>query len=69
LQIFIAIKLIIELDGRIHDLPEIGENDERRQKELELSGYTIIRFTNEQVMKQVEKVIKEIQTIIVDSNK
>jgi len=50
-------RLIIEVDGLIHSKPEIKEVDESRQKELESWGYTIIRFTNEQVMKNAEEVI------------
>ena len=50
-------KLIIEVDGSIHSKPEIKKADEARQKALESWGYTIIRFTNEQVMKNAEEVI------------
>jgi cyclase len=51
-------KLIIELDGTIHDKPEVKENDDARQKELERCGYVISRFTNQQVLKKTEEVIK-----------
>jgi cyclase len=51
-------KLIIEVDGSIHDEPEIKEADDARQKELERWGYTIIRFTNQEVTEKTEEVIK-----------
>lgn len=51
-------KLIIELDGGIHDRPEVKEIDETRQKELERKGYVVIRFTNQDVIKNPEEVIK-----------
>ncbi len=37
-------KLIIELDGSIHDLPEIAANDIIRQKSLEADGIRFLRF-------------------------
>ena len=52
------VKLIVEVDGTIHQKNNIKETDEARQKELERWGYIIIRFTNEQVMKAIENVIK-----------
>jgi cyclase len=51
-------KLISEVDGSIHDEPEIKEADDARQKELERWGYTIIRFTNQEVTEKTEEVIK-----------
>jgi len=39
-------KLIIELDGSIHHLPDIIKNDIERQRNLELDGFKILRFTN-----------------------
>jgi cyclase len=52
------LKLIIEVDGSIHDEPGIKEFDEARQKDLEKWGYIIIRFTNQQVMEQSDEVIR-----------
>lgn len=52
------LKLIIEVDGSIHNEPDIKEVDGIRQKDLEKLGYKIIRFTNRQVMKKSEEVIK-----------
>ena len=52
------VKLIIEVDGTIHDNLEVKETDDARQKELERWGYIIIRFTNQQVMEKAEEVIK-----------
>src|SRR5213075_2307472 len=40
------IKLIIEVDGEIHDEPETKKYDEKREKDLKELGYLIIRFTN-----------------------
>lgn len=50
-------KFIIEIDGSIHNEPGIKESDEIRQKELEKWGYSIIRFTNQEVMEKPEYII------------
>ncbi len=48
--------LIIEVDGSIHQLEEIIKSDERRQKALEESGFTVLRFTNEEVLTNIQWV-------------
>jgi imidazole glycerol-phosphate synthase subunit HisF len=52
------LKLIIEVDGSIHNEPDIIEFDEARQKDLEKWGYIILRFTNHQVMEKSDEVIR-----------
>ncbi|MDB5158688.1 MAG: imidazoleglycerol phosphate synthase, cyclase subunit [Mucilaginibacter sp.] len=54
-------KLIIELDGSIHNIPNIAANDIERQKYLETQGIKFLRFTNEQVLHQLEKILNNIQ--------
>ena len=51
-------KLIVEIDGSVHNEKDVKETDEARQKELERWGYTIIRFTNQEVMKFPGNIIK-----------
>ena len=51
-------KLIIELDGSQHLDQE--EYDEERTKYLAAQGYRVLRFWNNQVMNDIESVIKEI---------
>jgi cyclase len=55
------LKFIIEVDGSVHSLETVQENDEIREKELSDMGYSIIRVTNEQVIKQADKVILSIK--------
>jgi len=50
------LKLIIELDGCVHENDDIYDKDQIRQKELEKIGLKIIRYTNNQVYKQLESV-------------
>jgi very-short-patch-repair endonuclease len=44
------LRLIIEIDGSVHLLDEVMERDRSRQKALEALGWTVIRFTNDQVL-------------------
>jgi cyclase len=57
-------KLIIEVDGSIHDGVEIRQQDKIRQQDLENLGHKVIRFSNEQVLKQIEKVLQSITKTI-----
>ena len=55
------IKLAIEIDGNIHNLEKVKQNDLERQNHLESLGIYFLRFTNEQVLTELEFVIKQIQ--------
>lgn len=54
-----AHRLIIEVDGDIHDLQP--ERDAARTKQFEEYGYRVIRFQNEHVLKNVEGVLESIR--------
>ncbi len=54
-------KLIIEVDGGIHNLPEQREHDEGRAYELKQLGLKIIRFTNDQVIYNLTETLEEIK--------
>ena len=53
-------KLIIEVDGLIHQLPANKANDEERTKWLKEKGFEVIRFTNEEVIGDTENVLAKI---------
>ena len=48
-------RLIVEVDGVIHR--EMQERDHMRDDHLSLGGFTVIRFTNEQVLKTLSEVL------------
>ncbi len=52
-------KLIIEIDGKIH-LKQL-EYDQIREEILKEMGYSIIRFQNEEVLKEWPKVKSKLQ--------
>jgi cyclase len=53
-------KLIIEVDGEIHNSPENILSDEQRTDELESLGVKVMRFTNSQVINETQEVVKAI---------
>jgi leucyl-tRNA synthetase len=55
-------KLVIEVDGEIHNNQK--EQDEARTKVLEEKGYKVIRFTNNEVIANIDEVINEIKSQI-----
>ena len=54
----IKAKLVIEVDGKIHDLQK--EYDEERTRYLNDYGFKVIRFKNEEVLNKIDWVKKEI---------
>jgi len=66
-------RLVIELDGGIHDVKEVREHDISRQQEIENWGITVIRFRNEEVMDNIQdvllKISRHLQTFSSNINK
>ena len=54
--------LVIEVDGDIHDLQQ--EEDVRREKVLSEMGLRIVRFRNEEVMKNLSAVVGKIHGLV-----
>ncbi|MBP6025373.1 DUF559 domain-containing protein [Ferruginibacter sp.] len=54
------IKLVIEIDGSVHNKEDVKINDAIRQKEIEALGISILRFTNTQVKNNIEKIVEDI---------
>jgi len=54
-------KLVIELDGEVHDVDFVKEYDEGREAELKNLGLKVLRFKNEEVFDSLEKVLEIIK--------
>ena len=54
--------LVIEVDGDIHDLQQ--EEDTRREKALQEMGLKIVRFRNDEVLKDLSAATEKIKTQI-----
>jgi very-short-patch-repair endonuclease len=55
--------LVVEVDGDIHDLQQ--EEDARREKVLRELGLRIVRFRNDEVVKNVSTVVRKIKESVV----
>lgn len=55
-----AEKLVIELDGAVHQSPKAQKYDKKRTEILNELGYTVIRFENKMVFENLESVLSEI---------
>jgi very-short-patch-repair endonuclease len=53
--------LIIEVDGITHHWDGALEKDDIRQKALEAVGFTVIRFTDEEVLNNIQGVISYLE--------
>ena len=62
----LELKLIIEIDGIIHDFEAVVKNDNIRKMELENAGFTLIRFQDREVLGNLEGVAESIALIIND---
>ena len=56
--------LVIELDGSVHGGDEQKENDAERDKVLSEMGLRIVRFMNEDVIKNSPKILGRIRELI-----
>ena len=55
-----SLKLVIEIDGKIHEREDIKLQDIARQKLIEQYGVTFLRVTNSQVYENTEIIINKI---------
>lgn len=56
--------LIIEVDGGYHSEPCQKEEDDTRTRYLESKGFKVIRFTNEEILFNIESVINKVYNLI-----
>jgi very-short-patch-repair endonuclease len=57
-----AVKLVVEVDGDIHQYTQV--EDAMRQEFLESTGLRVLRFSNEQVLSDTERVIRAIEQAV-----
>lgn len=57
-------RLVIEVDGSIHLLPDVLAVDKEKQRYLESEGLRILRFTNNQIFENLERVLETINQTI-----
>ena len=55
------LRLVIEIDGGIHTRDDVILNDHYRQQMIEELGWTVLRFTNQQVLDYPDVLISAIR--------
>ena len=75
IDIFIAdfychpLKLVVEIDGGIH-MPETNKAyDVGREAELDRWGLKVVRFTNQEVLNNLDQVLRKLEKICVERQK
>jgi very-short-patch-repair endonuclease len=58
------LKLVIEIDGGYHKTKEQMILDEERTATIEFQGVRVIRFTNEEVLLNLDEVLKKIKVFV-----
>lgn len=61
-------QLVIEVDGGYHDDPIQREDDLRRSQLLAALGYRVLRFSNDEILFDIEKVLTIIRQNILFTN-
>jgi leucyl-tRNA synthetase len=56
-------ELIVEVDGEIHQY-QLNEDAERQLLLEQKKGYTVIRFTNDEVLNDIDEVVYKIETAL-----
>lgn len=59
-------KLVIEIDGEYHNCEEQISLDNDRSEELQYLGIKVIRFTNSEVLNDIDVVIQKIKKVIIN---
>jgi very-short-patch-repair endonuclease len=62
-----AEKLVIEVDGSVHNTLEAMANDKLRDETLRSLGYTVLRFRNDEVLEHISKVKDKITAYFINS--
>ena len=60
------LKLIIEADGQTHQNEEKMIADKERTQTLQQAGFTVIRFTDEEIITDMKNVIKRIEEKMIE---
>ncbi len=55
-----VLKLVIELEGSVHDEPEQRNFDRERFAEFRIRGFRVLRVRNEVVMADVQQVLDKV---------
>ena len=58
------VRLAIELDGDVHDLPERQKADRRRQRYIEGHDIRVLRIRNDELFEHTTRVLDRIEAVV-----
>ena len=61
--------LVIEIDGYSHEFLEVYENDREKDKRFEELGLSVLRFSDDQVLNDMENVLRELEEYVINFEK
>ena len=56
------LRLIIEIDGGVHERDDVVTRDHFRQIDLEQLDWTVLRFTNSQALSEPEQIVEAVRS-------
>lgn len=56
-----SLRLVIELDGGVHERDEVVLNDHYRQMDIEALGWTVVRFTNVEALGEPHRILDAVR--------
>jgi very-short-patch-repair endonuclease len=57
-------KCVVEIDGPEHLAPAKFASDRRRDRQLQLAGFAVLRFTNEEIADDIDQVASHIERFL-----
>ncbi len=61
--------LAVEVDGYSHEILEVYNKDVKKDKKLNELGITVLRFSDYQVLKEMDNVLRAIEWFIIEFEK
>ena len=58
------LKLVVEVDGKYHEEDDAAYYDSERTKELQRYGFTVVRFSNDQILSNVDGVLRQLSDFV-----
>jgi very-short-patch-repair endonuclease len=55
-----GLRLVVEVDGPLHDTPDAAERDAIRDRRLQAAGYRVLRFSTKQIETDLDSVVARI---------
>lgn len=60
------LRLVIEVDGITHESPDVQRNDRDKDRHALSIGFGILRFTDDEVLENIDNVIGRIKEYVVE---